>query len=139
MKRSLRNFAKLCAGAVTSLFLLGGCATIGAPEAEPLTLEKIVEMSKAGKDAQAIIGDIKASRNIYDVQASQYAKLSRDGVPDAVLDFMQVGQLKMAERMGQREAYNDAWLFGRGIGYGGIWSPRPYVVYINGRAYLRNW
>ena len=139
MKHSLRNILKLCVGAAISLFLLGGCATIGGPEVEPLTLEKIVAMSKAGKEAQAIIGDIKASRNIYDIQASQYAKLSRDGVPDAVLDFMQVGQLKMAERLGRREAYNDAWLFGHGIGYGGVWSPRPYVVYINGRAYVRNW
>ena len=139
MERSLRNFVKLCAGAATSLFLLGGCATTGGAEVEPLTLEKIVAMSKEGKDAQAIIVDIKASRNVYDIQASQYAKLSRDGVPDAVLDFMQVGQLKMAERMGRREAYNDAWLFGRSTGFGGVWSPRPYVVYINGRAYPRNW
>ena len=139
MKHSLRNIVKLCAGAAISLFLLGGCATLGAPEVAPMTLERIVEMSKAGKDAQAIIGDIKAARNVYDIQASQYAKLSRDGVPDAVLDFMQAGQLKMAERTGRREAFNDAWLFERGVGYGGVWSPRPYVVYINGRAYLRNW
>jgi len=114
---------------------------MGGPERQPVTLEQIVEMSKAGKDAPTIIGDIKTSRTLYDVTASQYAKLSRDGVPDAVLDFMQQGQLKMAERQGRREAYDDAWLYGHGWGwgYGGVWTPRPYVVYIDGRAYARRW
>ena len=114
---------------------------MGGPERQPVTLEQIVEMSKAGKDAPTIIGEIKTSRTVYDVTASQYAKLSRDGVPDAVLDFMQQGQLKMAERQGRRDAYEDRWLYGGSLGwaYGGAWAPRPYVVYIDGRAYARHW
>ena len=139
MRHSLLTIGKLCVGA--SLIMLGGCATLGGPERQPITLEQIVEMSKAGKDAPTIISDIKTSRTSYDVTASQYAKLSRDGVPDAVLDFMQQGQLKMAERQGRREAYQDNWLYGRGWGwgYGGAWAPRPYVAYIDGRPYVRHW
>ena len=139
MKRSLLTIGKLCVGA--SLIALSGCASMGGPERQPVTLEQIVEMSKAGKDAPTIIGEIKTSRTVYDVTASQYAKLSRDGVPDAVLDFMQQGQLKMAERQGRRDAYEDRWLYGGSLGwaYGGAWAPRPYVVYIDGRAYARHW
>ena len=99
---------------------------MGAPERQPITLEQIVAMAKEGKDAATITREIKESRTTYDVMASQYAKLSRDGVPDEVIDFMQRGQLKMAERQGRRDAVDDLWLSGRygGWGYGGIWAPR---------------
>ena len=125
---------------LAALFFLSGCATMNAPERQPVTLEQIVAMSKEGKDAPSIIRTIRESRTTYDVMASQYAKLSRDGVSDEVIDFMQRGQLKMAERQGRREAYDDLWLSGRyGWAYGGIWSPRAYFVYVNGRPYTRYW
>ena len=120
--------------------LLSGCATLAEPERVPFTLEQIVDFAKQGKDANAIIGEIKLTRAIYDVQASQYAKLSRDGVPDAVLDFMQQGQLRMAERAGRREARNDMFMYGPGgWGYGLGWYPRPYFVYVRGRPYHYVW
>ncbi|MEQ1516705.1 MAG: hypothetical protein ABL931_09475 [Usitatibacteraceae bacterium] len=126
--------------ALTALVLLSGCAAVALPEREPFTLEQIVAMAKEGKPAAAIIQQIKESRTSYDVMASQYAKLSRDGVPDEVLDFMQHGQLRMAERQGRRSAYNDIWFAGPyGYGYGGIWSPRAYFVYVNGRPHTRYW
>ena len=129
---------------VTTLLALSGCASIAGPERQPVTLEQIVAMTKEGKDAQSIIRDIKESRTTYDVMASQYAKLSRDGVSDEVLDFMQHGQLRLAERQGRRNAYSDLWLTGRygygwGYGYGGIWAPRAYFVYDNGRPHTRYW
>ena len=125
---------------VTTLLALSGCASIVGPERQPITLEQIVAMTKEGKDAKSIIRDIKESRTTYDVMASQYAKLSRDGVPDEILDFMQHGQLRMAERQGRRSAYDDLWLSSRyGWGYGGMWTPRAYFVYVNGRPYNRYW
>lgn len=147
MKHSLRvcdAFVKLAKptnlAAIAALLLLAGCASVALPEREPITLEQIVAMAKEGKAATAIIQEIKDSRTTYDVMASQYAKLSRDGVPDQVLDFMQYGQLRMAERQGRRNAYSDMWLAGPyGWGYGGIWAPRPYFVYVNGRPHSRHW
>jgi hypothetical protein len=136
MKRSLLTIG-LCA----SLLFLAGCATVNRePERTPLSLAQIVDLSKSGKDAQTIIAEIKGTHAVYDVQASQYAKMSRDGVPDAVLDFMQQGQLKLAERAGRREALDDAWLYGRGWGWGhgGLWAPRPYGVWISGRFYRQS-
>jgi hypothetical protein len=124
----------------TALVILSGCASINAPEREPTTLEQIVAMAKEGKDAASIIKVIRESRTTYDVMASQYAKLSRDGVPDEVIDFMQRGQLRMAERQGRRNAYDDLWLSGRfGWTYGGVWAPRAYFVYVNGRPHTRFW
>ena len=143
--RARAIFVKLVnVATLATLLVLAGCASIAAPERQPITLEQLVAMAKEGKDPAAIIHDIKESRTTYDVMASQYAKLSRDGVPDQVIDFMQSGQLRMAERQGRRDAYNDLWLSGRyglgyGPGYGGIWYPRAYFVYVNGRPHARYW
>ena len=135
MKRSL-----LASIFAATFVLLSGCATTTGPERAPLTLEQIVDLAKQGKDANAIIGEIKQAHAAYDVTASQYAKLSRDGVPDAVLDFMQQGQLRMAERAGRREARNDMWMVGSGWwGYGPVWYPRSYYVHVRGRSYPYVW
>jgi hypothetical protein len=144
MKHSLRvngAVAKLSKLAILAgLIIVSGCAVTNLPERQPVTLEQIVAMAKEGKDAPSIIRDIKESRTTYDVMASQYAKLSRDGVPDEVIDFMQRGQLRMAERQGRRQAYDDLWMSGRyGWAYGGIWSPRAYFLYTDGRPHTRYW
>jgi len=138
MQRSLLGILFSVGVAVS---VLTGCAGMNEPPREPLTLEALVALAKEGKDAATIIQAIQASATFYDVTASQYAKLSRDGVPDAVIDFMQQGQLKMAERHGRREAMQDAWFYGRGYwgyGYSG-WAPRPYGVWVGGRYYKRSY
>ncbi len=130
----------LLASGMVAMLAVSGCATMGEPERPPLSLEQIVDLGKQGKDAAAIINEIKATHAVYDIAASQYAKLSRDGVPDAVLDFMQQGQLKLAESAGRRQAYGDMWFYGPGwIGYGPRWYPRSYHIYVRGRPYLREW
>ena len=59
---------------IAALGLLAGCASTNtAPERAPLTLDNIVSQVKAGKDAQTVIADIKASGTVFDVSASQYA------------------------------------------------------------------
>ncbi len=139
MNQSLLKFSKLCV--IGTVMSLSACATMNSPELQPLSLDQIVALAKGGKDAPTIINEIKITQTSYDIAASQYAKLSRDGVPDAVLDYMQQGQLKMAERQGRREAREDLWLYGRGWGwgYGGIWAPRPYVIYMAGRPYSKTY
>lgn len=136
------NRSLLTIGFCASLLLLGGCATLNhEPEHAPVSLEDIVAMAKEGKDAPAIIGEIQVSKTRYDVTASQYAKLSRDGVPDAVLDFMQQGQIRLIEEQGRRRGMSDAWYYGSGWGwgYGAAWYPRPYMAYVGGRRYPRTW
>jgi hypothetical protein len=140
MNRSLLGIVFSVVG-LAALSALSGCANLGGPEREPMTLEKVVGLAKEGKDSATIIKEIQDSYTVFDVTASQYAKLSRDGVPDAVIDFMQNGQLKMAERQGRREAMQDAWFYGRGYwGWGySSWAPRPYGVWVGGRYYKRSY
>lgn len=130
----------LLASGLVAMLALTGCATMLEQGPAPLSLEQIVERAKQGKDAAAIINEIKSTHAMYDIAASQYVKLSRDGVPDAVLDFMQQGQLKLAERAGRREAYSEMWFRGAGwYGYGPRWYPRSYMIYVHGRPYAREW
>ena len=134
MNRSVR----LLCMTVVSFALLSGCATLPpAVEENPLTLDTIVAAAKAGKDAPTIIAEIKKSRSAFDIQASQYIKLAKDGVPEPVLDFMLGEQMKMAQREGRREGRMD----GYGSAFYGInsFGARPYWVLIGGRSYLRYW
>ncbi len=131
MKRIL-----LALGLAATVLALAGCATPTAkePERAPIPLEEIVQMAKSGKDAPTIIGELQAAHMAYDVTASQYAKLSRDGVPDAVLDYMQQTQMQLAERAARRHHryYSD-------LDCCGIWYPRSYVIFVRGRGYPRTW
>ncbi len=92
-----------------ALLILTGCATgpFGEPP-KPIAPEEVVAMAKKGDTAANIIGALQKSRTVYNLTASQFAQLSRDGVPDAVLDFMQQTQLKEIENEARRNAYFDA-------------------------------
>ncbi len=139
--RACGNYVKHTGIALVGVLIitLSGCASVNGLEREPISLEQIVAMAKEGKDAASIIREIRESKTTYDVMASQYAKLSRDGVPDEVIDFMQRGQLRMAERAGRRSVYDDLWLTSRYGWVGGPWTPRAYYLYANGRPYTRHW
>lgn len=118
--------------AVLTLTLIGlaGCAS--APfgeEPPPVSPEQIVEMSKRGDNAAGIIGEIQKSRTVYNLTASQFVQLSKDGVPDAVLDHMQQTHLKEVARDARRDAANDLWLAGIGW-YGHPWYATPRVIYV---------
>jgi hypothetical protein len=75
------------AAAVLCLVLLAGCA--GLQRRPPPTLEQVVEMSQAGKPAEEIIRDLQDTRAVYPLTGSQIARLHDQGVPDAVLDYLQ--------------------------------------------------
>ncbi|HKA43473.1 MAG TPA: hypothetical protein VKF40_15950 [Burkholderiales bacterium] len=67
---------------------LAGCASQEKLPAPP-TVAEIVQMAKTGQSADAIIQRIAESRGIYQMPASQLARLSEQGVPDKVIDYMQ--------------------------------------------------
>lgn len=136
MKQKMKRSVRVLCMTVASVALLSGCATmLPAVEENPLTLETIVSLSKAGKDAPTIIAEIKKSRSAFDIQASQYIKLAKDGVPEPVLDFMLGEQMKMAQREGRREGRLDNY----SSAFYGLNGARPYWVLIGGRSYLRYW
>ena len=67
---------------------LAGCASQEKLPAPP-TVAEIVQMAKTGQSADAIIQRIAESHGIYQMPASQLARLSEQGVPDKVIDYMQ--------------------------------------------------
>jgi hypothetical protein len=80
--RILRNVT-----ALLFLALLAGCA--GIQRRPPPTLDQVVEMSQAGKPAEEIIRELQETRAVYPLTGSQIARLHDQGVPDAVLDYLQ--------------------------------------------------
>ncbi len=131
MSRSL-----LALVACATLIGLAGCAgPLGREEVPPLSPEQIVAMAKSGQSTADIITRIQLSDTVYSLTASQFVQLSKDGVPDAVLDYMQQTYLKAVERNARREAYSDFWFSAHGW-YGHPMYPYPGIIYLPPRARL---
>ncbi len=112
----------LCVSVVSFLFL-GGCATT-LPRPAAVTVPEIVRMSQAGYPADEIIRKIRASGTVYRLNASHLAYLKDEGVPDAVINYMQRTYLDAVER-DQELADWTLWVHERdGFWYGGqpYWS-----------------
>ncbi len=69
------------------LSLLGGCADLH--RRPPPSIDQIVDMAKAGEPAEEIVRELQETRAVYPLTASQIVRLHEQGVPDAVLDYMQ--------------------------------------------------
>lgn len=150
---------------MASLLLLVGCATtqpqapqvkrISPEELERimpkpvpnLTLDEIVQLSKAGTPPEQIIEKIKATNSFYDLTPSQSLELSKKGVDAKVLDHIyksheQVLRDSVAEEINKRERqrveekeklkreyqmrsyqYYDPWW---GYAPGPYWRHRPF-------------
>lgn len=118
---------------IAALLALAGCANTPFSEPpKPIAPDEIVAMAKNGDTAPNIIGALQKSRTVYNLTASQFAQLSKDGVPDAVLDYMQQTQLKEIESEARRNAYFDARLSYGWYGYS--WYGGPRVVYVRPRV-----
>jgi hypothetical protein len=81
---SLKSFAAMLLAA-----LLAGCGTMYKQLPPPPTVSEIVQMAKDGVPAGDIIKRMDDARAVYRLPASELAKLREEGVPDAVLDYMQ--------------------------------------------------
>jgi hypothetical protein len=120
--------------ACATLIGLAGCAgPLGREEVPPLSPEQISAMAKSGQSTADIITRIQLSDTVYSLTASQFVQLSKDGVPDAVLDYMQQTYLKAVERNARREAYSDFWFSAHGW-YGHPLYPYPGIVYMPPRS-----
>ena len=83
MRASIQTIAAVMA----CLALLGGCA--GMHDRPPPSIDQIVEMAEAGKPAEEIVRELQDTHAVYPLTASQIVRLHEQGVPDAVLDYMQ--------------------------------------------------
>jgi hypothetical protein len=86
---------------------LSGCAGL-EPLPPPPTIAEIVQMAKSGQGEDAIIQRIQESRAVYQLPASELAKMREQGVPDKVIDYIQhtyIEAVRYSEWLRARDAY----------------------------------
>lgn len=102
-----------------AVFLLTGCATVQSKKTKPVTVTDIVQMSQEKVPAEKIIDKMRASGTVYRLKASELVGLKEQGVPDAVINYMQQTYLDSVRRNQAREDWNN-WTMGPdGYYYGG--------------------
>lgn len=109
-------------GAATAFVLcacLAGCA--GMQRREPLTLEQVIQLSKAQTPPADIIAQLTQTRTVLQISGSQFGKLRAEGVDDSVLDFLQKSFLDSVEMDARLRAQSMYW--GYGGGWGGYYRP----------------
>jgi hypothetical protein len=77
-----------------------GCSMlgIGRQQPAPVTVPEVVQMSKAGVPVDTLLQKMRDSGTIYRLTASQLVHLHEEGVPNAVLDYMQETYLAAVRR-----------------------------------------
>ena len=56
---------------LTCVTLLSGCASLGFKQPEPVTVGQVIEMSKEGMPAEAIVEKMRDSETVYRLTAAQ--------------------------------------------------------------------
>jgi hypothetical protein len=87
--------------------LLASCVTSAELQKRMIAPDQVVEMAKSGESADAIIQKLKAAGTVYELSATELVKLHDQGVPDAVLDYMQGTYLDAVRNDEARRAYFD--------------------------------
>ena len=95
---------------------------IGRQQPAPVTVPEVVQMSKAGVPVDTLLQKMRDSGTIYRLTASQLVHLHEEGVPNAVLDYMQETYLAAVRRDQALEDWRHWALAVDGYWYGG----RPY-------------
>ena len=115
--RSHATLVRAAVAAVLLLSMLAGCTTSGEPAPPPPSLAEIVASARAGQSPQQIIERMQRSHAVYRLPASELAKLREQGVPDAVIDYMQrvhLDVVRFEESVRARSFYGPGW---------GPWGP----------------
>jgi hypothetical protein len=99
--------------------LLGGCATVDRPK--PLTGAEIVALSKEGRGAEEIIAELKRTDTVLALRASDYVALHDAGVPDEVLNYLQLAQIEDIRWRERSLYYGPGW--GHYYGWGPCFGP----------------
>lgn len=93
---------------LTCVTLLSGCAALGFKQPEPVTVGQVIEMSKEGVPAEAIVKKMRDSETVYRFTGAQLAKLHDLGIADEVLDYMQRTYIE-EERLEQSREDQGTW------------------------------
>lgn len=111
METHLNRLSRL--GWMLSLIVsLGACAAFRPPD--PISVAEIVRMSRAGVSPEVIIDRIHQTRSVYPLSAGDFARLHAQGVPEAVLNYMQQTYFdEVARQQAERDFFYDGYPFQR--------------------------
>jgi hypothetical protein len=99
--------------------LLAACATLPTPA--PVKVPEVIQLSRAGTPPAQIIQKMRDAGMVYRLNASQIARLQRDGVSDAVLNYMQHTYIEAVRRDQRLRDWNRWWPDADGYFYGGCY------------------
>ncbi len=97
---------------------LVGCAEYDVPAREPLTLERIIEMSGAETPVEDIVREVESSRTIYRLYTADVLKLHEAGVDHRVIDTLLETHYGLVRRGYWRPYYYDPY-----------WHAWPHYTY----------
>jgi hypothetical protein len=104
---------------LAALLAASGCATVSVP---PLSAADVMALAKQGKSAEEIIAELKRTDTVLALRASDYVALHKAGVPDEVLDYLQLVQIDEI-RWRERSLYWYGPYYGRYYGWGPWYGP----------------
>ena len=138
-KTAGKNFKKLPL-IVSIIFMAGiavsGCAAVTKPTPPPLSIPQIVSMCKNHVPQKEIINRLRASGEVFYLNAGEIIKLHKQGVCPKVLNYMLKTGIRAKEEQaairGARRRwlwYNRQWYFGPPFVFGPWIGPGPYWRY----------
>jgi hypothetical protein len=119
-RRLLRTRTARLALASLALAPLAGCQAPG-PAPEPLSTERVLEFSAAGKAPEEIIGEIRKSRTVYVLRARDIKDLLDKGVDERVVDYMMETRIRDLERRFYYYSYPYPYYYGPFWPHIGLW------------------
>ncbi len=112
------NLRILLAFAATTA--LAGCAALNSPPPRAFAPDEIIALStKAGATPAAVVNTLKESRAYYALPASELARISKAGVSDEVLNYLQASQLEATRQATLQQARLESPFW-----YGHFYGPR---------------
>jgi hypothetical protein len=122
------NLRILAAFAAT--LALAGCASLNAPPPRTFAPDEIISMSTAaGATPTSVITALKDSRAYYALPASELARMSKAGVSDEVLNYLQASQIEATRLATLQQARLDSLFW-----YGHFYGPR--TCWRSGRGWV---
>jgi hypothetical protein len=118
---SLRKLRPTPLVVTLSVSLMAGCSMILSEPPPPVTVSQIIQMSNAKIPPEELLQKMRDSGTVYRLEASRLARLKEQGVPDAVLDYVQQTYLDAVRRDQSQEDFDSWALLDDGFLYGGPW------------------
>ncbi|BCX89669.1 hypothetical protein MIN45_P2042 [Methylomarinovum tepidoasis] len=101
------------------VLLLAACTGTVQETPPPLTIPQIIALSRQGESASEIIARIRASHTLYRLLPNQIERLRREGVPEAVIDYIQRQYRQAVRRYPELNDW-ESWIL-----YEGYWYATP--------------